>query len=94
VDARLKISIGDNHLEIEGSETLVERTYSDFKQLLDKGPPARIKVKPAVQHLNEDDRPTDNIAARKKGGKGGTKPSTSLPRLDIDFRPADKPSLK
>lgn len=92
MEAKLKINIGPHHLEIEGSEALVQQTYSEFKELV-------AQAGDISEPSGEDTSVGNGNPAEKEGRKKGktnkqSKTRRNLERVEVDLRPKGKLSLK
>jgi hypothetical protein len=85
MDARLRLQVGDIQLEIEGSEAFVEKIYNDHKgRLTSKG-----------SSKNDGKQPDSPVGKEGRQSKRRSNKSVKgLHRIDLNLRPAGKPSLK
>lgn len=91
MDAKLKINIGDDHLEIEGSEAFVQQAYSEFKALV----AAKLGQPAADNHGGRTSGANPDKKAPQTPKKSKTaKPGKGFTRLNLNLRPAGKVSLR
>ncbi|MFL6513943.1 MAG: hypothetical protein ACJ8M1_02860 [Chthoniobacterales bacterium] len=90
MEAKLKVNVGDHHLEIEGSEAFVQQAYSEFKELVSK---ASSPASPSHQQVPPGRIISGGTNKSPKAAKAG-KSSKGFSRIDIDLRPSGKTSLK
>lgn len=95
MDAKLKISITDGILEVEGSESFVLKVYNDFKEKLETTPSPIISKSNPEKPVAAIEKTNSSTKTKTSKSKGAVKPkSTGNLLTSLNLRPSGKKSLK